>query len=174
MPGSKRRKAIAILIFLQAILFGVTTPIGSYSLLQFIARDPTFGGVSGPGWQLNQSELNFDQVFGLAVAIVVAVLVWRGMPFAVYSTAVLAALGALYGLIYTGAQLLVVGPRALSFLFFFPLPNVPPTAIAIPLLLLSLAVIIHNRNVARGQARGPLPARCYPHHDRATDGVGTL
>src|SRR6266478_186183 len=122
MPGSKRRKAIAILIFLQAILFGVTTPIGNYSLLQFIARDPTFGGVSGPGWQLNQGELNFDQVFGLAVFI-------------------------------------VVGPRALSFLFFFPLPTVPPTAIAIPVLLLALAVIIHNRNVARGQGREPLPAR---------------
>ncbi len=159
MPGSKRRKAIAILIFLQAILFGVTTPIGNYSLLQFIARDPTFGGVSGPGWQLNQGELNFDQVFGLAVAIVVAVLVWRGLPFAVYSTAALAALGALYGVIYTAAELFVVGPRALSFLLFFPLPTVPPTAIAIPVLLLALAVIIHNRNVARGQEREPLPAR---------------
>ncbi len=159
MPGSKRRKAIAILIFLQAILFGVTTPIGNYSLLQFIATDPTFGGVSGPGWQLNQGELNFDQVFGLAVAIVVGVLVWRGLPFAVYSTAALAALGALYGVIYTAAEFMVVGPRALSFLFFFPLPTVPPTAIAIPVLLLALAVIIHNRNVARGQGREPLPAR---------------
>src|SRR5260370_3038066 len=116
MHGWKRRKAIAILIFLQAILFGVTTPIGNYSLLQFIAKDPTFGGVSGPGWQLNQGELNFDQVFGLAVAIVVAVLGWRGLAFAVYSTAALAPLGALYGLIYTGAELLVVGPRPLSFL----------------------------------------------------------
>jgi hypothetical protein len=98
-------------------------------------------------------------VFGLAVAIVVAVLVWRGLPFAVYSTAALAALGALYGLIYTGAELLVVGPRALSFLLFFPLPTVPPSAIAIPVLFLALAVIIHNRNVARGQERGALPAR---------------
>ena len=158
MPGSKRRKAIAILIFLQAILFGSTTPIGNYSLLQFIAADPTFSKVSGPGWQLNQSELNFDQVFGLAVAIVVAVLVWRGLPFAVYSTAALAALGALYGLVYTGAELLVVGPRALSFLFFFPLPTVPPTAIAIPVLLLALAVIVHNRSVVRESSREPLPA----------------
>src|SRR5260370_41951669 len=80
MPGSKRLKAIAILIFVQAILFGVTTPIGNYSLLQFIAKDPTFGGGSGSGWQLNQGELNFDQVFGLAVAVVVGVLVWRGLP----------------------------------------------------------------------------------------------
>src|SRR5260370_24567715 len=131
MPGSKRRKAIAILIFLQAILFGVTTPIGNYSLLQFIARDPTFGGVSGPGWQLNQSELNFDQGFGLAVAIVVAVLVWRGLPFAVYSTAALAALGALYGLIYTSAALLVLRPRALSFLFFFSPAPVAATRVHI-------------------------------------------
>ena len=158
MPGSKRRKAIAILIFVQAILFGSTTPIGNYSLLQFIATDPTFGGVSGPGWQLNQSELNFDQVFGLAVAIVVGVLVWRGLPFAVYSTAALAALGALYGVIYTIAEFMIVGPRALSFLFFFPLPTVPPTAIAIPVLLLALAVIVHNRSVTRQTAREPLPA----------------
>jgi hypothetical protein len=158
MPGPKRRKAIAILIFLQAILFGVTTPIGNYSLLQFIARDPTFVGVSGPGWQLNQSELNFDQVFGLAVAIIVAVLVWRGLPFAVYSTAALAALGALYGVIYTIAEFMIVGPRALSFLFFFPLPTVPPTAIAVPVLLLALAVIVHNRSVARQPARETLPA----------------
>jgi hypothetical protein len=93
------------------------------------------------------------------VAIVVGVLVWRGLPIAIYSTAALAALGALYGLIYTGAELLVVGPRALSFLFFFPLPTVPPTAIAIPVLVLALAVIIHNRNVALGQRREPLPAR---------------
>ena len=158
MPGSKRRKAIAILIFLQAILFGSTTPIGNYSLLQFIATDPTFGKVSGPGWQLNQGELNFDQVFGLAVAIVVGVLVWRGLPFAIYSTAALAALGALYGLVYTGAEFLVVGPRALSFLFFFPLPTVPPSAITIPVLLLALSVIADNRSVARGQAREPVPA----------------
>jgi hypothetical protein len=158
MPGSKRRKAIAILIFIQAILFGSTTPIGNYSLLQFIATDPTFGGVSGPGWQLNQSELNFDQVFGLAVAIVVGVLVWRGLPFAVYSTAALAALGALYGVIYTIAEFMTVGPRALSFLFFFPLPTVPPTAIAIPVLLLALAVIVHNRSVARQSAPEPLAA----------------
>jgi len=97
-------------------------------------------------------------VFGLAVAIVVAVLVWRGLPFAVYSTAALAALGALYGLVYTGAEFLVVGPRALSFLFFFPLPTVPPTAIAIPVLLLALAVIVHNRSVVRESSREPLPA----------------
>jgi hypothetical protein len=158
MPGSKRRKTIAILIFLQAILFGSTTPFGNYSLLQFIAADPTFSKVSGPGWQLNQSELNFDQVFGLAVAVVVAVLVWRGLPFAVYSTAALAALGAFYGLVYTGAEFLVVGPRALSFLFFFPLPTVPPSAITIPVLLLALSVIADTRSVARGQAREPLPA----------------
>jgi hypothetical protein len=158
MPGSKRRKAIAILIFLQAILFGSTTPIGNYSLLQFIAADPTFGKVSGPGWNLNQSELNFDQVFGLAVAIVVAVLVWRGLPFAVYSTAALAALGALYGLVYTGAELLVVGSRAVSFLFFFPLPTVPPSAITIPVLLLALSVIAETRSVARVSAPEPLPA----------------
>ncbi len=62
-------------------------------------------------------------------------------------------------MIYTAAEFMVVGPRALSFLFFFPLPTVPPTAIAIPVLLLALAVIIHNRNVARGQEREPLPAR---------------
>src|ERR1700687_6048803 len=158
MPGSKRRKAIAILIFLQAILFGSTTPIGNYSLLQFIAADPTFGKVTGPGWQLNQGELNFDQVFGLAVAIVVGVLVWRGLPFAIYSTAALAALGALYGLGYTGAEVLVVGRPATSLLFFFPLPTVPPSAITIPVLLLALSVIADNRSLARGQARAPLPA----------------
>jgi hypothetical protein len=97
-------------------------------------------------------------VFGLAVAIVVGVLVWRGLPFAVYSTAALAALGAIYGLVYTGAEFLVVGPRALSFLFFFPLPTVPPSAITIPVLLLALSVIAENRSFVRGQAREPLPA----------------
>ena len=39
MRGTKRRRAMAILIFLQAILFGATTPIGNYSLIHFTTRN---------------------------------------------------------------------------------------------------------------------------------------
>ena len=33
VPGTRRRRIIGILIFVQAILVGSTTPIGNYSLL---------------------------------------------------------------------------------------------------------------------------------------------
>ena len=95
----------------------------------------------------------------MAVAIIVGVLVWRGLPLAVDSAAAFAALGALCGVVYTALKLLVVGPRAVFFLFFFPLPTVPPSGIAIPALLLSPAVIVENRSIARGPRRKALSVR---------------
>ena len=147
MRGTKRRRAIAILIFLQAILFGATTPIGNYSLIHFTTGNPTLSGVEGPGWRLSEGQLNFDQVFALAVSIIVAVLVWRGLPFAIYSTAALAAISVVFDVGFA-LQFLLLGWPAILFLFFFPLPTVPPAVIAIPVLVLALSMVIDNRRVA--------------------------
>jgi hypothetical protein len=144
MRGTKRRRAIAILIFLQAVLFGATTPIGNYSLIHFTTGNPTLSGVEGPGWRLSEGQLNFDQVFALAVSVVVAALVWRGLPFAIYSTAALAAISVIFDVGFA-LQFLLLGWPAILFLFFFPLPTVPPAIIAVPVLLLSLSVILTNR-----------------------------
>jgi hypothetical protein len=146
--GSKRRKVIGILVFVQAILFGSTTPIGNYSLIQWVAQDPTFGSLQGPGWRLTEGQLGFDQVFALAAAIIVGILVWRGLPFAIYSTAALAAISVVYSVSYTILEFMAVGPRALSFLLFFPLPTVPPGVIAIPVFILTLTVMAGMRRDA--------------------------
>lgn len=147
VPGSKRRRVVAILIFAQAVLFGSTTPIGNYALLQVAARDPTFGSLQGPGWVVNEGQLGLDQVFALAVAIIVGILIWRGLPFAIYSTAALAAMSVVYSVVYAVLEFMSVGPRALLVLLFFPLPTVPPGVIAIPVFILLLAVIREMRRV---------------------------
>jgi hypothetical protein len=159
MRGTKRRRAIAILIFLQAILFGATTPIGNYSLIHFTTGNPTLSGVEGPGWRLSEGQLNLDQVFALAVSIIVAVLVWRGLPFAIYSTAALAAISVVFDVGFA-LQFLLLGWPAILFLFFFPLPTVPPAVIAIPVLVLALSMVIDNRRVAAPkQAMAPAQAQ---------------
>src|ERR1700686_848505 len=96
MRGTKRRRAVAILIFLQAILFGATTRIGNYSLIHFTTGNPTLSGVEGPGGGLRGGQLHFDQGVALAAFIVLAALVWRGLPFAICSTAALAAISVIF------------------------------------------------------------------------------
>src|ERR1700682_3374053 len=152
MRGTKRRRTIAILIFLQAILFGATTPIGNYSLIHFTTGNPTLSGVEGPGWRLSEGQLNFDQVFALAASIVVAALVWRGLPFAIYSTAALASISVIFNVGFA-LQFLLLGWPAILFLFFFPLPTVPPAVIAIPVLVLSITLILENRRAPGTRAR---------------------
>jgi hypothetical protein len=147
---------MAILIFLQAILFGATTPIGNYSLIHFTTGNPTLSGVEGPGWRLSEGQLNFDQVFALAASIVVAALVWRGLPFAIYSTAALAAISVVFDIGFA-MQFLLLGWPAILFLFFFPLPTVPPAVIAIPVLLLSISLILDNRRPSRAPAMEQAP-----------------
>src|SRR3979490_3388582 len=110
---------------MQALLFGSTTPIGTYSGLSSTFGDTTLG-LLGSGWRVPDDQLAFDQVFALAGAIVVAVLVWRGLPFALYFVVV---------------EFVSFGPLALFFLLLFPLPTVPPALIAIPVLILSISVI---------------------------------
>ena len=163
MRGTKRRRAVAILIFLQAILFGATTPIGNYSLIHFTTGNPTLSGIEGPGWRLSEGQLSFDQVFALAVSIVVAALVWRGLPFAIYSTAALAAMSVVFDVGFA-LQFLLLGWPAIVFLFFFPLPTVPPAVIAIPVLLLSLSLVLDNR-------RREVPAQTNPAQAQPNAGV---
>src|SRR5260370_36613974 len=98
VPGSQRRKVIALLIFLQALLVGSPTPIGTYTL-QFAFGDTTLG-LLGPGWHATEGELALEQVFALAVAVIVGVLVWRGLPFAIYCVAALAAISVLFDVIF--------------------------------------------------------------------------
>src|ERR1700694_1272068 len=140
MRGTKRRRAIATLIFLQAILFGATTPIGNYSLIHFTTGNPTLSGVEGPGWRLSEGQLHFDQVFALAA------LVGRGLRVAISSTAALAAISVIFDVGFA-LQFLLLGWPAILFLFFFPLPTVPPAVIAVPVLILSLTLIVDNRRV---------------------------
>jgi hypothetical protein len=154
VPGPNRRKIIALLIFLQAILFGSTTPIGTYTL-QFAFGDSTLR-LLGPGWHSTEGELAFEQVFALAAAIVVGVLVWRGLPFAVYCVAALAAISVLFDLIFIAVEFVTFGPLALFFLIVFPLPTVPPAVIALPVLILCVSVILDNRRLKRKAA--PTPA----------------
>jgi hypothetical protein len=153
VPGSKRRKVIAILIFLQAILFGSTTPVGTYTLQFAFGRDAV--GHLGPGWHATEGQLALEQVFALAVAIIVGVLIWRGLPFALYCVAALAAISVVFDLVFIAVELVSFGPIALLFLIIFPLPTVPPAAIGIPVLILSVSVMIDARRVARasGQPR---------------------
>ena len=144
MVGKNRRRIIALFIFMQALLFGATTPIGTYSVMESTFGDTTFG-LLGSGWRVPVDQLAFDQVFALAGALVVAALVWRGLPFAVYSTAALAAMSVFFDLIFVAVEAVSFGPLALFFLILFPLPTVPPALIALPILILCISVIIDDR-----------------------------
>ena len=95
-------------------------------------------------------------MFALAASIVVAALVWRGLPFAIYSTAALSAISVIFDVGFA-LQFLLLGWPAILFLFFFPLPTVPPAVIAIPVLILSLTLIVDNRRV-----KAPAPAQSNP------------
>jgi hypothetical protein len=150
MPGSKRRKVIAVLIFLQALLFGSTTPVGTYTLQFAFGKDAV--GHLGPGWHGTEGELALEQVFALAVAIVVGVLIWRGLPSALYAVAALAAISVLFDLLFVVAQWVQFGPIALLFLVIFPLPTVPPAAIGIPVLILSASIMLEVWRAAHSPA----------------------
>src|ERR1700687_5872093 len=154
MPGSRRRKVIAILIFLQAILFGSTTPVGTYTLQCAFGKGAV--GNLGPGWHATEGDLALQQVFALAVAIIVGVLIWRGLPFALYCVAALAAVIALFALIFTAVEFVAYGPMALLFLIISPLPTVPPAAIGLPVLILSLSVMLDIRRAARANTHAQL------------------
>jgi hypothetical protein len=143
MPGSKRRKVIAALIFLQALLFGSTTPVGTYTLEFAFGKDAV--GHLGPGWHATEGELALEQVFALAVAIIVAILIWRGLPFALYAVAALAGISVVFDIIFIAAEFVQFGPIALLFLIIFPLPTVPPAAISIPVFILCISVILDVR-----------------------------
>src|SRR4030081_3448331 len=155
IPGSTRRKVIAILIFLQALLFGSTTPIGTYTL-QFAFGNSSLRAL-GPGWHSTEGELALEQVFALAVALIVGVLIWRGLPFALYCVAALAAISVLFDVIFVAVEFVAFGPLALYFLVVFPLPTVPPAAIAVPVLILSVSVILDDRHLKRKAAPAPSP-----------------
>ncbi|HET9924620.1 MAG TPA: hypothetical protein VFS98_10925 [Methylomirabilota bacterium] len=162
MPGPKRRKVIAVLIFLQALLFGSTTPVGTYTLQFAFGKDAV--GHLGPGWHATEGELALEQVFALAVAIIVGVLIWRGLPAALHSVAALAALSVLFDLIFIAAQWVQFGPIALLFLIIFPLPTVPPAAIGIPVLILSASIILDMWRQAH-----PAAGRRHARHAPAPD-----
>ena len=88
----------------------------------------------------------------LALAEITAALSWRGLPFAVYCVAALAAISVLFDIIFITVEFVMFGPLALFFLVIFPLPTVPPAAIGIPVLILSLSVILEMRRSVRASA----------------------
>jgi hypothetical protein len=87
------------------------------------------------------------------------VLIWRGLPSALYAVAALAAISVLFDLIFIAAQWVQFGPIALLFLIIFPLPTVPPAAIGIPVLVLCYSVILevwrHDRPPAGRRGARP-------------------
>jgi len=87
-----------------------------------------------------------------AMAAVITVNIWRGLPFALYCVAALAAISVLFDIIFITVEFVMFGPLALFFLVIFPLPTVPPAAIGIPVLILSLSVILEMRRSVRASA----------------------
>src|ERR1700682_3236037 len=156
MVGQKRRRVIALFIFMQALLFGATPPIGTYSVFESTFGDASLG-IVGSGWKVPGDQLAFDQVFALAGALVVAALVWRGLPFAVYSTAALAVMSVVFDVIFVAFEAVSFGPLAFLFLIFFPLPTVAPALLALPSLVLSLSVIIDTRRATQKAAPQQAP-----------------
>ena len=139
MPGSKRRKAIAVLLFAQAVLFGW----GLVVTVAFL--------VSRTGDQnlVNQLELAIEQAAGFAISALLAVLNWRGSRPALYGTAVFSGISLLIDLALAAIELMWAGPYALIFLLFFPLPSVPIGVVAIPVFVLSLTLIRDARRRTR-------------------------
>jgi hypothetical protein len=131
MPGSKRRKAIAVLLFAQAALFGW----GLVVTVAFLMSR------TGDQDLLAQLELAIEQAAGFAVSALLAVLNWRGSRPALYGTAVFSGISLLIDLGLAAIELMWAGPYALIFLLFFPLPSVPIGIVAIPVLILSLTLI---------------------------------
>jgi hypothetical protein len=122
-----------------------------YSIDPFIRDgDPNLGG---------QGQLAIEQAAIVAVATSLGVFVWRGLPFAPNSVAVLAALSTLVDLGFAVIVGLWIGPLSILYLLFYPLSTVPPGIIAIPILILSLAVIAESRrgNAAPAPGQAPLP-----------------
>jgi hypothetical protein len=145
MPGSKRRKAIAVLLFAQAALFGW----GLVVTVQFLMSR------TGDQNLVNQLELAIEQAAGFAVSALLAVLNWRGSRPALYGTAVFSGISLLIDLALAAIELMWAGPYALIFLLFFPLPSVPIGVVAIPVFILSLTLVWPTKSAA---AAAPTPS----------------
>lgn len=147
MPGSKRRKAVAFLLFVQAALFGWGFLV---TALFVVTR-------TGDPSQSDQLQLGIQQGVACAVGALLAVYTWRGSRQALYAVAAIAAVSTLIDVGLFGIELLAIGPLAFLYLFFLPLPSVPLGAIAIPVLVLSISVIREKRLPAHNEpTRAPL------------------
>jgi hypothetical protein len=135
MPGSKRRKAIAGLLVVQAALFGWGAVLTALFLITRTG-DPNLA---------SQLQLGIQQGVAFVVTAVLAVFILRGSRSALYATAVVAALSTLIDVGLAGIELFWVGPLAFLYLLLFPLPSIPLGAIAIPVLVLSMSVIRDKR-----------------------------
>jgi hypothetical protein len=131
MAGSKRRKAIAVLLFAQAALFGWG---GAVTALFVVSG-------TGDSSLSNQLQLAIEQAAGFAVCAVLAVFTLRGLRLALYGTAAISAASSVIDLGLAGIELFWAGPLAFLYLLFFPLPNVLLGAVAIPVFVLSLSLI---------------------------------
>jgi len=135
MHGYKRRQAIAVLLWLQSAMFGWGCII-AVSIF-----------VSGPGHPElpNQLVLAIEEAAGVAVTALLAVFTLRGSGPALYATSVFALVSSLIGLAFAALEALWIGPLALLYLLFYPLPHVPIGAVAISVLILSLNLIAEDR-----------------------------
>jgi len=145
MQWYKRRQAIAVLLWLQSAMFGWGCII-AVSIF-----------VSGPGHPElpNQLVVAIEEAAGVAVTALLAVFTLRGSRPALYATSVFALVSSLFGLAFAALEAIWIGPLALLYLLFYPLPHVPLGAVAIPVLILSLSVI----REMQGAARASVPAQ---------------
>jgi hypothetical protein len=148
MHGSKRRWAIAALLFVQAVLFGWGCMVTA-SFIVTRSGDPNLSG---------QLQLGIEQAAGSAVTGVLAVFILRGSRRALYATAAVATISFLIDLALATILLVWIGPLAILYLLFFPLPTVPLGVVAVSVLILSLSLIAQNRRTASGAKAGTPPA----------------
>ena len=134
-PRSKGLKAVAALLVVQSAMFGSGCLVAVVMLL------------SGPGHPElpNQLQVAIEAAAGSAVSALLAALSLRESRPALYATAVLAGISSLINLGLFAIELLWTGPVALLYLLFYPLPNVPLGAVAIPVLILALNLIAEDR-----------------------------
>src|SRR2546421_676302 len=88
MPGSKRRMAISVLLFVQAAMFGGGCVL-TISFLVSRTGDPS---------RFNQLQPAIEQAAGFALSAILAVLASRGSRPGLYGTAAIAAFSTLIDL----------------------------------------------------------------------------
>ncbi len=134
MLASKRRVGVAILLFLQALLFGYYV-----AFMVDSAQD------------VASIEVGFLTV---ACAVVLGIFAWRGSLIAVIVSMIVSVIEIMLAAALTFLFLLW-GPTALLYLLAVPAPLVAPGVLALPTLILCMTVLAAGRSARPIQAIPP-------------------